>query len=226
MRKVNGKLRRRRGFGLLLILAGVLLLWLLLRARLDPLLRDLAVTSAGNAALQAIQLTVAEKMAAGELDYARLVQLEKDADGLVTAAVADMVQVNRLQSELTAEIIQRLTEPGTADLSVPLGNLLGTPLLSGLGPEIPVRILSVAALDVQLVSSFTHAGINQTLHRLLLEVQATVYVLIPGSTVTADVADTVTVAETVLLGRVPESYMYFESDDNWDEALEQYDILS
>ena len=226
MRKSNGKLRRRRGFGLLLILAGFLLLWLLLRARLDPLLRDLAVTSAGNAALQAIQLTVAEKMAAGELDYTRLVQLEKDTDGLVTAAVADMAQVNRLQSELTAEIVQRLTEPGTADLSVPLGNLLGTPLLSGLGPEIPVRILSVAALDVQLVSSFTHAGINQTLHRLLLEVRATVYVLIPGSTVTADVADTVTVAETVLLGRVPESYMYFESDDNWDEALEQYDILS
>lgn len=226
MRKSNGKLRRRRGFGLLLILAGFLLLWLLLRARLDPLLRDLAVTSARNAALQAIQLTVAEKMAAGELDYTRLVQLEKDTDGLVTAAVADMVQVNRLQSELTAEIVQRLTEPGTADLSVPLGNLLGTPLLSGLGPEIPVRILSVAALDVQLVSSFTHAGINQTLHRLLLEVRATVYVLIPGSTVTADVADTVTVAETVLLGRVPESYMYFESDDNWDEALEQYDILS
>ena len=226
MRKADGRKGKRRGFGFGLILSGVLLLWLLLRARLDPLLRDLAVTAAKNAALQAMQLTVAEKLAAGDLDYERLVHLEKDADGLVTAAVADMAQVNRLQSELTAELLAKLTEPGTADLSVPLGNLLGAPLLSGLGPDIPVRILSVAELDAQLVSSFTHAGINQTLHRLLLEIRALVFVLIPGSTVTAEVSDTVTVAETVLLGRVPESYMYFESDDNWDEALEQYDILS
>ena len=226
MRRADGRTRKKRGFGFLLIAAGVLLLWLLLRSRLDPLLRDLAVTAAKNAVTRQMQLSVAEKLAAGELDYARLVHLEKDGDGLVTAAVADMAQVNRLQAELASELLRQLTEPGTADLSVPLGNLLGAPLLSGMGPEIPVRILSVAELDAQLVSSFSHAGINQTLHRLLLELRAVVYVLIPGSTVTAEVCDTVTVAETVLLGRVPESYMYFESDDNWDEALEQYDILS
>lgn len=209
-----------------MILLGLVLLALLLRARLDPLVEELAVASAKNAAAHAISAVVAEKMAAGELDYGVLVHMEKDDSGMITALNTDMRQVNRLQAAMSEAVIERLREPAAADLSVPLGNLSGIPLLSGRGPAIPIRILSVAESEAKLSGSFEHAGINQTLHRILLEMHAVVYVLIPGGSVTAEVSDTVTVAETVIVGRVPESYMYFESDDNWDEALEQYDILS
>lgn len=191
---------------------------------MDPLVRDLAVAGAKNAANAAVQKAVAARMAAGELED--LVRLEKDGDGTVTAAVTDMRRLNALQASLAADVIDRLTGPAAADLSVPLGNLLPSPLFSGLGPRVPIRILAVSEPEVHLRSRFTSAGINQTLHRLLLELRAEVRVLIPGGTVTARVWSDVTVAETVIVGRVPESYMYFESSEEWDEPLEQYDILS
>ena len=217
---------RRTAVGVLLILGGILSLLLMLGVRLRPLVKTVAVSEARNAAVRAMESVIAAHMAAGELDYERLVKLEKDESGVVTAASVDMRNLNRLQAVLSEEIIRKLTGPGSAELSVPLGNLLHTPLFSGRGPTVPIRILSVSDCAAELHSSFTDAGINQTLHRVYLEIRATVNVLLPGGAAAEPVTDTVLAAETVIVGRVPESYMYFESDDNWDEALEQYDILS
>ena len=218
--------RKRIRAGILLICGGIVTLGLLLCIRLRPIVRTVAVSEARNAAVRAMESAVAAHMAAGDMNYERLVRLEKDGTGVITAAAVDMRNLNRLQAALSEEIIRKLTGPGAAALSVPLGNLFSMPLLSGRGPAIPLRILSVSDCEAKLQSSFTDAGINQTLHRVYLELRVTVNLLLPGGTAAEEVTDTVLAAETVIVGRVPESYMYFESDDNWDEALEQYDILS
>ncbi len=206
------------------MLAGLLLTGFSLFRGMDPLVRDLAVAGAKNAANAAVQAAVAARMAEGEAED--LVRLEKDGEGFVSAAVTDMRRLNALQATLAGDVLARLTAPAAADLSVPLGNLLPSPLFSGLGPRIPIRILSVSEPELLLRSRFTAAGINQTLHRLLLELRAEVRVLIPSGSVTALVYADVVLAETVIVGRVPESYMYFESSEEWDEPLERYDILS
>ena len=191
---------------------------------MDPLVRDMAVSGAKNAVSAAMQKSVAGRMAAGELTG--LVELMKDDAGQVTAAVTDVGRVSQLQAALAGDVIAALTAPAAANLGVPLGNLLPSPFFSGLGPRVPIRILSVSAVEVKLMSRFTSAGINQTLHRLILTLSARVRVLIPTGTVTAMVYADVPAAETVIVGRVPDSYMYFESSDQWDEPLEKYDILS
>ena len=216
--------RKRVLPGLLLMLLGLGLLCLTLARNMDPLVRDLAEAGAKNAAVGAMQRAVSARMAAGQLRD--LVQLVKDEEGYVTAAVTDVGRVSRLQAGLTGDVIAALTSPRAADLSVPLGNLLPSPVFSGLGPRVPIRILSVTEVEVRLASRFSSAGINQTLHRLLLRFSAQVRVLIPTGTVTALVYADVVAAETVIVGRVPDSYMYFESSDQWDEPLEQYDILT
>jgi sporulation protein YunB len=191
---------------------------------MDPLVRDMAVAGAKNAAAAAMQKSVAARMTGGQ--WSDLVQLVKDGEGQITAAVTDVGRVNELQAALAGDVIAALTAPNTADLGVPLGNLLPSPFFSGLGPKVPIRILSVSEVEVKLMSRFTSAGINQTLHRLLLTLSARVRVLIPTGTVTAIVYADVTAAETLIVGRVPDSYMYFEGSDQWDEPLEKYDILS
>ena len=206
------------------MLAGLLLTGFSLFRGMDPLVRALAVAGEKNAANAAVQAAVAARMAEGEAED--LVRLEKDGEGFVSAAVTDMRRLNALQAALAGDVLARLTAPAAADLSVPLGNLLPSPLFSGLGPRIPIRILSVSEPELRLRSRFAAAGINQTLHRLLLELRAEVRVLIPSGTVTALVYADVVLAETVIVGRVPESYMYFESSEEWDEPLERYDILS
>ena len=216
--------RRRRLPGLVLMLLGLGLVCLTLVRNMDPLVRDMAVAGAKNAAAAAMQKSVAARMTGGQ--WSDLVQLVKDGEGQITAAVTDVGRVNELQAALSGDVIAALTAPNTADLGVPLGNLLPSPFFSGLGPKVPIRILSVSEVEVKLMSRFTSAGINQTLHRLLLTLSARVRVLIPTGTVTAIVYADVTAAETLIVGRVPDSYMYFEGSDQWDEPLEKYDILS
>ena len=216
--------RRRRLPGLVLMLLGLGLMCLTLVRNMDPLVRDMAVARAKNAATAAMQKAVAARMTGGQ--WSDLVQLVKDGEGQITAAVTDVGRVNELQAALSGDVIAALTAPNTADLGVPLGNLLPSPFFSGLGPKVPIRILSVSEVEVKLMSRFTSAGINQTLHRLLLTLSARVRVLIPTGTVTAIVYADVTAAETLIVGRVPDSYMYFEGSDQWDEPLEKYDILS
>ena len=215
---------RRRLPGLVLMLLGLGLMCLTLVRNMDPLVRDMAVAGAKNAAAAAMQKAVAARMTGGQ--WSDLVQLVKDGEGQITAAVTDVGRVNELQAALAGDVIAALTAPNTADLGVPLGNLLPSPFFSGLGPKVPIRILSVSEVEVKLMSRFTSAGINQTLHRLLLTLSARVRVLIPTGTVTAIVYADVTAAETLIVGRVPDSYMYFEGSDQWDEPLEKYDILS
>ena len=215
---------RRRLPGLVLMLLGLGLMCLTLVRNMDPLVRDMAVARAKNAATAAMQKAVAARMTGGQ--WSDLVQLVKDGEGQITAAVTDVGRVNELQAALSGDVIAALTAPNTADLGVPLGNLLPSPFFSGLGPKVPIRILSVSEVEVKLMSRFTSAGINQTLHRLLLTLSARVRVLIPTGTVTAIVSADVTAAETLIVGRVPASYMYFEGSDQWDEPLEKYDILS
>ncbi len=206
------------------MLLGLGLMCLTLVRNMDPLVRDMAVAGAKNAATAAMQKAVAARMTGGQ--WSDLVQLVKDGEGQITAAVTDVGRVNELQAALAGDVIAALTAPNTADLGVPLGNLLPSPFFSGLGPKVPIRILSVSEVEVKLMSRFTSAGINQTLHRLLLTLSARVRVLIPTGTVTAIVYADVTAAETLIVGRVPDSYMYFEGSDQWDEPLEKYDILS
>ena len=208
----------------MLMLLGLGLMCLTLVRNMDPLVRDMAVAGAKNAAAAAMQKSVAARMTGGQ--WSDLVQLVKDGEGQITAAVTDVGRVNELQAALAGDVIAALTAPNTADLGVPLGNLLPSPFFSGLGPKVPIRILSVSEVEVKLMSRFTSAGINQTLHRLLLTLSARVRVLIPTGTVTAIVYADVTAAETLIVGRVPDSYMYFEGSDQWDEPLEKYDILS
>ena len=215
---------RRRLPGLVLMLLGLGLVCLTLVRNMDPLVRDMAVAGAKNAAAAAMQKAVAARMTGGQ--WSDLVQLVKDGEGQITAAVTDVGRVNELQAALSGDVIAALTAPNTADLGVPLGNLLPSPFFSGLGPKVPIRILSVSEVEVKLMSRFTSAGINQTLHRLLLTLSARVRVLIPTGTVTAIVYADVTAAETLIVGRVPDGYMYFEGSDQWDEPLEKYDILS
>ena len=206
------------------MLLGFGYLCLTLVRNMDPLVRDMAVAGAKNAAAGAMQKSVAARMTGGQ--WSDLVQLVKDGEGQITAAVTDVGRVNELQAALAGDVIAALTAPNTADLGVPLGNLLPSPFFSGMGPRVPIRILSVSEVEVKLMSRFTSAGINQTLHRLILTLSARVRVLIPTGTVTAMVYADVPAAETVIVGRVPDSYMYFESSDQWDEPLEKYDILS
>jgi hypothetical protein len=97
-------------------------------------------------------------------------------------------------------------------------------LLAGRGPLITVKMQSVGSSTARLVNRFTSAGINQTKHQILLNVDVYVSILLPGFTTATKVSNSFTVAETVIVGSVPDSYTYFDSDDPLSEDAEQFTL--
>ncbi|MBR5701143.1 MAG: sporulation protein YunB [Oscillospiraceae bacterium] len=222
-RSTKGK-KKRFGFGLILL--GCAILALLMWNRLKPLIREMGAAEAENAVTLAINRVLSEMLLSGELDYADLVRLQTDESGTVTAVYANMGRINLLRAEIAGSVLREILKKDGLEMRLPLGNLLGSTLFSGRGPGLPLRILSVEHIDADLSSRFTSAGINQTLHQIRVELLVTVQVLVPGGLASSTVSAHIPVAETLLLGRVPDSYTYFEGSENWDEPLEQFDITT
>ena len=217
---------RRKGIGVGLILLGLLILLLLLWSRLGPLIWELAAAEAENAVTLAINRVLGEMLERGELEYDDLIRLEKDETGAVTAAYANMGRITRIRAEIAREVAAEIMDRDRVELRLPVGSLLGMAVLSGSGPGLPLRILSVERIQADLSSRFTAAGINQTLHQIRVELQVSVRVLAPGGFTSGTVSACLPVAETLIVGRVPDSYTYFEGSEQWDEPLERFDITT
>ena len=218
--------KKQKGIGVGLILLGLLILLVLLWSRLGPLIREMAAAEAENAVTLAINRVLGDMLERGELEYDDLIRLEKDENGAVTAAYANMGRITRLRAEIAGAVAAEVMSRDRVELRLPLGNLMGIALLSGSGPGLPLRILAVERIQADLSSRFTEAGINQTLHQIRVELQVSVRVLVPGGFTSGTVSARLPVAETLIVGRVPDSYTYFEGSEQWDEPLERFDITT
>lgn len=198
-------LRWLRHLAILLIL--LLVLFFLLRSKYRLVISDLARTQVMNTTSDLTNDAIAKQIAVGDIQYDRIVFFEKDLDGRITALKTNMSEVNRLKTDILNIINDEILTLDTSDIGIPLGSLFFPELLSGKGPAIPVHILSIRNSDANFVSHFSQAGINQTLHRLNMEVSIDVAVLVLGQTESFTMTSEVVVAETVIVGDVPQTYL-------------------
>ena len=178
---------------------------------MKPILASLAEAKVNNIVNRIVVAAVNEAVEKGIINYDALVTLEKDDTGRVTALRSNMGEVNRLQSAIADDILQRLSEVSTSELSIPLGTLTGSALLAGRGPSIHVRMQAVGSTSASFRNNFSAAGINQTKHQILLRVDVYMSILLPGFTTSTKVTNEISVAETVIVGGVPENYTYFST---------------
>ena len=120
-----------------------------------------------------------------------------------------MQEMNRLKTKLLITLDDSIQTLNSENITVPMGNITGIPMLSGRGPEIPVKVVAISSSDATFRGEFQAAGINQTIHKIMLDVSLELLIILPNGSVTECVSSDVCVAETVLLGEVPESYTYF-----------------
>ena len=209
---------------LLLILAALALTLLALAAvaasHLKPILTSLATARVSNTVTRIVTAAVNETVYEGDVGYDNLISLEKDNEGRIVAVKSNMAEFNRLQSAILVNVLERMADVDTRELSISVGTLTGSPLLAGRGPEITVRMQSVGSPSAHFENAFTDAGINQTRHRIMLVVDVSVGILLPGFSTATRVSNSFNVAETVIVGSVPESYTYFHSEDIQSTAEE------
>ncbi len=200
--------RLRLVIALSLIAATVLTM--VFRTQLAPLAEELICTQVDNQASDAINEAIGEQIAEGEIDYARMVNIQKDAQGNVTAVQTNIAEVNRLKTAVLRRVDEKLHGLSTEELSVPVGSVLLPELFSGQGPFVPVRVVAVRKSDAVFRNTFTSAGINQTLHQITIDIHVTITVLTWSGTMEIAVDSAVLAAETVIVGTVPTTYFATE----------------
>lgn len=194
---------KKLGFLSLVLLA----VFIMLRGRYQEVIRELARIQVMNSTSDLTNDAIAKQMADGVIQYDRIVYFEKDLDGRITALKTNMSEVNRLKTDILNIINDEILALDTSDIGIPLGSLFLPEFFSGKGPAIPVRILSIRNSDATFSSDFSQAGINQTLHQLIMEVSVDVSVLVLAKTESFTVNSEVVVAETVIVGDVPQTYL-------------------
>lgn len=190
---------------------------------MGPIVSSMATARVSNTVNRIVVEAVSDAIQGGEIDYGVLVEFEKDDTGHVTALKSNMAAFNRLQSRISDDILLRLSEVSTSTLSIPIGTLTGSSLLAGRGPVIKIKMQSVGSTTASFRNTFSSAGINQTRHQILLDVHVNVSVLLPGFRTSTKVSNEISVAETVIVGSVPENYTYFSTKpDEIDNYAEEY----
>lgn len=192
---------------IVLLALACLISFLLLRSRYNTVMTELARTHVTNATSDLINDAVDHQIASGSIAYDRIVYFEKDLNGKITALKTNIGEVNKLKTDTLNVINDEILAIDSSDIGVPLGSIILPEFFSGTGPKIPVRILTIRNSDASFSSNFTHAGINQTLHQLIMSVSVDVSVLVLGRTVSFTVASEVVVAETVIVGDVPDTFL-------------------
>ena len=182
------------------------------------------MTRVSNMVNRLVAEAVSSAVDSGEIQYKDLISLEKNDAGGVAALVSNMAEFNRLQATITQDILARLGEMSDIELQIPLGTLSGSAFLAGRGPGLSVRMQSTGSCSARFENQFSHAGINQTTHQILLCIDVSVSILLPGFRTRTDVSNSFAVAETVIVGEVPGTYTYFDSGNPIEEDAYEYGI--
>ena len=154
-----------------------------------------------------------------EHTYDELFTLEKDKDGNITMIKSNIIAINEIISDVAVKIQNTINQRGRENIEIALGSFTGFKLLSGKGPGVPIKISSIGNVETDLRNEFSEKGINQTLHRVYLQVDCEVSILTPYNSITEKVSNQVLLIENVIVGKIPSTYYNLEGFDS-NSALE------
>ena len=180
-----------------------------------PMVKAAAASQTQIAVNRMIQRAVLEVLEEDGLRYQSFVSLQQNLNGETTALTTDTVLINRLQGELLEKILQTLQQYREVKLELPLGSLSGAQFLAGRGPLVTLRLRPVGLVKTKIINQFDEAGINQTRHRIQLQVTVDMLSLLPGYRISSQAQSNIILAETIIVGLVPDAYteVYGGTDD-------------
>lgn len=208
-----------RGKRLLLGCLGLLILAGLGWYQLRPAVESMVAYQARVFAVRLINSAILAELDRAGADYGALVQITRSAGGNVTSIQADMAAINRLKAQVSDAVVRELEEMGTASLQVRLGTLVGNELTAGRGPPVEIRVHPVGYVETNLTSRFGAAGINQTHHQISLSVSVEMEGILPGYRVRCQTTADYLIAETVIVGEIPDTYLGLDAGSPFLQKL-------
>ncbi len=195
----------RRSIAVSLIICG---LFFLIDIRIRPVIEKTAEYQSRLLAVRIINSAVYNEISAENFQYDNLINLCYDDEGHISSIETNMVNVNKLKTMSAKIINDEIDNINEYDLNISLGTVSGIKMLYGKGPSIPFYAEPCGYVDTSLISSFEEAGINQTLHRIIMHIETVISAIIPGYTSEISIKTDFVIAETVIVGEVPNSYTH------------------
>lgn len=204
------RVRRKHKIGLKLIAVGLILVGIILLVdlRVRPIIEQTAIYQSKILATRIINDAVYTQLDDEDFSYSSLVTVVYNTDNEITSIESNMFNINKLKAKINNSVNNELTDLDNHDLSISLGTISGLTSFYNQGPLIPVKVKPEGYVETALISSFQSAGINQTLHRILVEIKVDISAIIPGYTASGTIDTQFVIAETVIVGNVPEAYTH------------------
>ena len=196
--------RRYTAISIITIIVIAVITFVIITRAVNPIINDLCIDIAKNIATQISNDEATLIM--NQYSYDDLITIVRDSNGNVKMLQTNTKNVNKIISDIPLNIINKFQEKNTSDIFIYLGSALGLKLFSAQGPKIHIKIANVGNVDTKLVSEFTSQGINQTLHRVYLNLSCEVTILTPYNTIKQMIENQVLIAESVIVGTVPDAY--------------------
>ena len=197
---------RRRGTAAFRIICAVLVLLisvLLIDAKLRPAIYDLAALEAYALSAKTVNAAVEETLADNAPKYSELAEISRTDDGRITGITTDVIKLNLFKAQVTKAIDSAFNKKKKTEISVPLGSASGIALFAGIGPYIDVSVGYSSSTHSDFENVFSSAGINQTQHSIMLNIETQVMLSLPGKRLSQTVETSFCVAQTVIVGSVP-----------------------
>lgn len=181
--------------------------------RMRPLFMMYAQNEVQGCVVRAIDAGVESQIYENRSVYQNIVQMEHDTEKRITALRTDVILINRMKTQVVDNIYDAVDLLMEKKLTVPVGSLFAPSWRGGAGPQIPISIAGLGTVQAEFASAFSQAGINQTRHNIVLEVCVPVDIVTPLGSETMQVKTKFFVTDTVIVGTVPDQYVYIEDTD-------------
>jgi len=200
---------RRRFLGVF-VLAALSCIVLFIDSSMRPAIKSVAAYQAEQMCTRVINDAVTEVLAESELTYDELIHIERDLEGKISVVQADIVAMNNLKAGISSKVAGIISQRSMSAVFIPMGTFTNMDFLTGRGPRVEFKIQFANALTSTIKNNFISAGINQTRHQIMLEIKAKVFALVPGYRTSTEVTTNFLLAETIIVGDVPDAFTNVE----------------
>lgn len=176
------------------------------RKNIVPTVMDSSIAQVRAIATNSVNVAATSVLNDG-ITYDQLFEVVKDQDGKITMIQANSPRINKIAREIANLAQANLDSLGTQEIAIAAGTFTGLALLTGFGPDVTIKIVPIGTANCDFVSYFQPAGINQTLHKIYIDVYADIDIITPIDQPRVQVKAEILVCENLIIGQVPEVYL-------------------
>lgn len=176
----------------------------LYKQMVEPVLYNFTQANAYTLAMNVTEDAILE--ITENIDYNSIISRVEDENGNLNALCVNTGELNRISNALTLKIGKEIADNESSKIKVPLALLFDTGIFGGSGFKIHIKTVPLGDTKIDCISQFDSTGINQTRHRIILDIKTYYTIIAPVYIKNECYHKEFVLAETIINGNIPNSY--------------------